>query len=145
MLSKKAQYSIQALLRLARDYAKGPIQIRQIAEDQNVPKKFLETILLDLKNEGILGSKKGKGGGYYLIKRPEEVDLASIIRLFDGAIALLPCATFKYYQPCNHCKDEAICGVRSVIRDLRDAMVQFLKNTSLQDILEREDRLKDIP
>ena len=131
MLSKKARYSIHALLRLAREPSNNPVQISRIASDQNIPKKFLESILLELKNEGILASKKGKGGGYYLIRKPEDINLADIIRHFDGAIALLACATYKYYQPCNHCKDELICGVRSVIRYLRDTMVNFLKGTSL--------------
>ena len=101
MLSKKAKYAINALVRLSKDYNNGPILIKEISESENIPRKFLESILLELKNAGILGSKKGKGGGYYLLKNPENVNLAEIIRLFDGALALLPCVTYKYYEKCG--------------------------------------------
>ena len=143
MLSKKTQYAIHALTHLAREYQKGPVLINTISERGNIPKKFLESILLELKNTGVLGSKKGKGGGYYLLKAPEEVNLADVIRQFEGAIALLPCVTFRYYEPCPHCKDEATCGLRSIIKDLRDEMVNILKKSSLRDILEREEWLKN--
>jgi Rrf2 family protein len=141
MLSKKAQYSIYALMHLAREYNNGPVLISNIAEKEKLPKKFLEAILLDLKNYGVVMSKKGKGGGYYLKKSPEEINLAEVIRLFDGAIALLPCATYKYYEACAFCRDENTCGVRSVIKDLRDETVNILKGTSLADILKREAKL----
>ena len=142
MLSKKTKYSLNALVKLAKEYNKGPILIREIAESENIPKKFLEVILLELKNIGIVSSKIGKGGGYYLIKRPEEVNLADIIRHFDGAIALIPCVTFRYYEKCPHNKDEKTCGLRSVIKEVRDAAVKILKNTTLADIIEREEKLK---
>lgn len=138
MLSKKTQYAIYALVRLAKDYQKAPLLIQTISTDEKLPKKFLESILLDLKNAGYVGSKKGKGGGYYLIKSPEEINLAEVIRLFDGAIALLPCASFKYYESCTHCKDENSCGVRQVIKELRDETVRILKQTSLAEIIRRE-------
>jgi Rrf2 family protein len=142
MLSKKTQYAIYALTYLAREYQKGPVLISNISESGAIPRKFLEAILLELKNTGTLGSKKGKGGGYYLLKDPSEVNLADIIRQFEGAIALLPCVTYKYYEPCPHCVDETTCGLRSIIRDLRDEMVKILKMSSLKDILEREEYLK---
>jgi len=141
MLSKKAQYSILALVKLAKEYNGGPILISHIARTENIPRKFLETILFDLKQMGILASKKGKGGGYFLIKKPEEINLADIIRHVDGAIALVPCATYKYYQPCQHCKDEMTCGIRSVIKDIRDETVNMLKKISLSDIIKREEKL----
>jgi Rrf2 family protein len=141
MLSKKAQYSILALVKLAREYNKGPVLISNISESENIPKKFLETILADLKQLGIIASKKGKGGGYYLIRMPQEINLAEIIRHVDGAIGLVPCVTYKYYQPCLHCKDESTCGIRSIIKDIRDETVNILKNISLSDILEREEKL----
>lgn len=141
MLSKKAQYSILALVRLAKDYESGPVLIDSISQSERIPKKFLESILFDLKQLGILGSKKGKGGGYFLIKDPKEVSLADIIRHIDGAIALIPCVTYKYYQPCQHCKDEVTCGIRSIIKDIRDETVNLLKNISLHDILTREEKL----
>ncbi len=143
MLSKKAQYSVLALVCLAKAYQKGPLLIRDISKSEQIPRKFLETILLELRKQGILGSKKGKGGGYFLIKDPKEVNLADIIRHFDGAIALMPCVTYKYYQPCLHGKDEPTCGIRSIIKDVRDEMVRILKNTTLSDILAREEQLEN--
>jgi Rrf2 family protein len=141
MLSKKAQYSILALVKLSREYNSGPILISNIAKTEHIPRKFLETILFDLKQMGILASKKGKGGGYFLIKKPEEINLADIIRHIDGAIALIPCVTYKYYQPCQHCKDEITCGIRSIVKDIRDETVNLLKKISLADILAREEQL----
>ncbi|MBI5540159.1 MAG: Rrf2 family transcriptional regulator [Bacteroidia bacterium] len=138
MISKKAQYSLYALTYLAKKYEHGPVLISEIAEAEKLPKKFLETILLELKNMGIVSSKKGKGGGYYLIKKPENVNFAEIIRFFDGAIALLPCVTYNYYEECNHCKDETTCGVRSVVKEIRDKTVAILKNTTLKDIIDKE-------
>jgi len=143
MLSKKTQYAIYALTFLAREYQKGPVLISKIAENGQIPRKFLESILLELKNTGTLGSRKGKGGGYYLLKSPEEVNLADIIRQFEGAIALLPCVTYRYYEPCPHCVNESTCGLRSIIKDLRDEMVKILKTNSLKDILDREEYLKN--
>jgi len=141
MLSKKAQYSILALVKLAKEYENGPVLISSISQSEKIPKKFLETILFDLKQLGILASKKGKGGGYFLIKKPEEINLADILRHIDGAIALIPCVTYKYYQPCQHCKDEVTCGIRSVIKDIRDETVNMLKKIRLSDILAREEQL----
>jgi Rrf2 family protein len=138
MLSKKTQYSLYALLHLAKQYGMGPVLISEIAEKEKIPRKFLENILLELKNNGFVGSKKGKGGGYYLIKNPEQINLADIIRLFDGAIALLPCAAYKYYQPCSHCRDEEKCGLRSVIKEIRDETVNMMKSKTLAGILEKE-------
>ncbi|MCS7004399.1 MAG: Rrf2 family transcriptional regulator [Cytophagales bacterium] len=144
MISKKTKYAIHALLYLAKKYESGELSlISQISEKENIPKKFLETILLDLKNAGILGSKKGKGGGYYLLKKPSEVNLAEIIRLFDGAIALVSCATYKYYEPCKECPDEAVCGIRDVFIDVRNETVKQLKQSTLANILERERILKE--
>lgn len=141
MLSKKAQYSILALVKLSKEYKNGPVLISKISQSERIPKKFLETILFDLKQLGILASKKGKGGGYFLIKNPEEINLADIIRHIDGAIALIPCVTYKFYQPCQHCKDEITCGIRSIIKDIRDETVNILKNITLSDILDREEKL----
>lgn len=142
MLSKKAQYALYALVHLAREQEHGPVLIRDIAEQEKLPRKFLEAILLELKTLGVLSSKKGKGGGYMLRRSPSEVNLAEIIRHFDGAIALLPCATYRYYEQCQHCKDESLCGIKSYVKDIRDETVSMLKNITLQDILNREAALK---
>ncbi len=142
MLSKKAKYAIHALIHLARRKEDGPILISSIAEEENIPQKFLEAILLDLKKDGVLASKKGKGGGYYLIKDPEEVNMADVMRLFDGAIAFLPCVTHKYYERCEECKDEETCGIRDAFLQVRNATVDILKASTLAKVIEREAALK---
>jgi Rrf2 family protein len=145
MLSKKAQYSFYALVYLAKEYQNGPVLIGDIAESEKIPKKFLEAILLELKRNGYVNSKKGKGGGYFLIKPPDQINLAEILRIFEGAIALLPCAAYKYYEPCTQCKDENSCGIRSIVKDLRDETVKFLKSYSLTDVINKEsDLLKSL-
>ncbi len=138
MLSKKAQYALYALVYLAREQSRGPMLIREIAEQEKLPRKFLEAILLELKTIGILSSRKGKGGGYILRRNPEDVNMAEIIRHFDGAIALLPCATYLYYEECQHCKDESTCGIKSYVKEIRDETVSMMKNITLKDILDRE-------
>ncbi len=146
MLSKKTKYAINALVYLAKEYEqenRDPIQISKIAESENIPRKFLEAILLDLRNAGILSSRKGKTGGYYLHKPPEEVNIADVMRLFDGAIALLPCVTFRYYERCEECKDEATCGIRDVFADVRNETVNMLKKATLKEIIERSKQLSE--
>ncbi|MDZ7847710.1 MAG: Rrf2 family transcriptional regulator [Owenweeksia sp.] len=145
MLSKRSKYAINALVYLARQARVNEdrkVQISEISEAQSIPKKFLETILLDLKNNGILGSKLGRGGGYYLRKDPEEVNLAEIHRIFDGAIGLLPCVTYQYYEKCEECKDEETCGIREAILEVRNKTVEIMKENSLLHILEVEDEKK---
>jgi Rrf2 family protein len=135
MLTKKTRYSILALTRLAKEYGKGTLLINEIAESEKIPKRFLESILLELKNNGFLGSKLGKKGGYYLIKKPDEVSLLEIIRLFEGAIALLPCISEKFYQSCEHCKDEETCSIRHTFKDIRDYTYNKLANTTLASLI----------
>lgn len=142
MLSKKTKYAINALVHLAKEYNKGPILISTIAEQEKIPQKFLEAILLDLKKAGILNSKKGKGGGYYLMKKPDQVSLAEVMRLFDGPIALLPCASYRYYERCEECKDEETCGIRDLFFEVRNKTVNQLKAGTLSNIMKREEKLK---
>lgn len=142
MLSKKTKYAINALVYLAKKPAREPVLISEIAEQEHIPKKFLETILLDLRNAGILNSKKGKGGGYYLIKHPSDVNLAEIIRYFDGAIGLLPCVTHKYYEKCDECKDEITCGIRHAFLAIRNETVEMLKKDTLEVLIKNELKLK---
>lgn len=142
MLSKKTKYAINALVYLAKKPAKEPVLISEIAQRENIPKKFLETILLDLRNAGILNSKKGKGGGYYLIKDPADVNLAEIVRYFDGAIGLLPCVTHKYYEKCAECEDEVTCGIRHAFLAIRNETVELLKKDTLEMIIKNEQKLK---
>ncbi|MBU0710734.1 Rrf2 family transcriptional regulator [bacterium] len=142
MLSKKTKYAIIALVRLAREYKQGALQIGVLAEEENIPKKFLEAILRDLKNAGILTSIKGRNGGYYLSQDPEKVNLATIIRLFNGPIAFIPCVTYLYYEACDVEKDEDLCGIRTVFKEVRDATVEIFKRATLAEIIRREDALR---
>lgn len=145
MLSKKAKYGINALLFLAQREGNEPVPIHRIADSENIPSKFLEGILLVLRKAGILGSKKGPSGGYYLLKDRSEVNLADVMRLFDGPIALLPCVTYKYYERCEECKDEESCGIRDLFLQLRNETVELLKESTLEDLLQREQRLLQDP
>ena len=143
MLSKKTKYAINALVYLARvKDEEGPVQISKIAESENIPRKFLEAILLDLKHAGILNSRKGKTGGYYLQKSAEDINMAEVMRLFDGPIALLPCVAHLYYERCEECVDEATCGIRDVFSDVRNETVNILKKATLAEIVKRSESLK---
>lgn len=137
MISKKTKYALKALIYLAREYDKGPILIADLAREENIPKKFLEFILLTLKNSGILMSRKGKGGGYYLGKAPRDVSLGKIIRILEGPLAPVPCVSETAYAKCEECGDEGTCGIRMVMKDVRDAMAEIFDNTTLADVLER--------
>jgi len=141
MLSKKSKYAIIALIHLAKRNNQGPIMIGQIAEEENIPKKFLEGILFELKNSGVVNSQRGKSGGYYLIKKPQDVHLAQIMRVFDGPIALIPCVTYQYYESCPECKDEKTCAIRKVFKDVRDATVEILKKATLAEMIHIEKKL----
>lgn len=138
MLSKKSKYAINALIQIAKNKNDVPVMSSEIAAQQNIPKKFLERILLDLKRANILDSKRGRHGGYYLSKSPEDINLADVMRLFDGAIAFLPCVTHDYYEPCEECKFEEQCGIRHAFMELKHMTVKFLKSCTLKDILQRE-------
>lgn len=144
MLSKKAKYAIHAMLRLAKERQSGPVPIGEIAEKENIPHKFLEAILLELKSNGYISSKKGRSGGYYLRKHPDEINLADIHRTIDGAIALLPCVTYNYYERCEECKDEETCAIRKAIKEVRDETVHILKRYTLTRLLEQEEFLKEL-
>lgn len=138
MLSKKTKYALHALTYLAKKDAKEPTLIVEIAQNANVPRKFLETILLDLKKQGVLNSKMGKGGGYSLRNEPKDIRISTIIRLFDGPIALLPCVSLNYYQRCEECTDELQCGLNKVMIDVRNETLKILENKSIQDIIDEE-------
>ena len=141
MLSKKTKYGLKALTYLARVKGKEPVQIAEIAKQENISQKFLESILLTLRRNGFLGSKKGKGGGYYLLQNPEDINLADVMRLLDGPIAFLPCVTYKYYERCEECKDEETCGIRDIFHEVRNKTVELLKKANLAEIIKRESHL----
>jgi Rrf2 family protein len=138
MLSKKTKYALHALTYLAKKEKSTPTLIVEIAAAANIPRKFLEAILLDLKKQGVLGSKMGKGGGYFLRHKPSEITLSGIIRSFNGPIAMLPCASLNYYEPCDECTDELICGLRKVMMGVRDETLKILENKTIQDIIDQE-------
>mgnify|MGYP000843876528 FL=1 len=143
MFSKKTKYAINALVYIAKKQDQQPTSVREISETQHIPLKFLEAILTELKNARILNSKKGKYGGYSLNGAPEEINMAKITRLFDGAIGLLPCVTHDYYEKCEECIDEETCGIRQVAMEIRNETVERLKSASLADIILREQKLKE--
>ena len=135
MISKKAKYALKALKVLARGYEKGPLLISNIAESENIPKKFLEAILLELRNHGILQSQKGKGGGYYLRVPPEQVTFAKIIRIIDGPIAPTLCVSLHFYGKCDDCVSEVECTLRNVMEQWRDANLSVLEQKTLMDLI----------
>ncbi|MGZ3884433.1 MAG: RrF2 family transcriptional regulator [Bacteroidia bacterium] len=142
MLQKKTKYAIKALIKLAKNYREQkPLRISQIAETENIPRKFLEAILVELRNEGFVSSKMGPAGGYTLTKHPEEIMLSNIIRATGGPIALLPCVSLNFYEPCHECPDELTCGLRDVVLEVREASIKILSKTSLADIIKREIKL----
>lgn len=134
MLSKKTKYGIKALTFLARQEDHTPIQIAEIAKSESISLKFLESILLLLRHSGFLGAKKGKGGGYYLIKEPKDINMAHVYRILEGPIALLPCASHNFYERCEDCTDEAACAVRKLMIEVRDNTLKILESNTLADI-----------
>lgn len=131
MLSKKTKYGLKALSYLARQEPNVPVLISDISESENISKKFLESILLTLKKSGILSSKKGKGGGYYLIKNPKDIKISTIIRLLEGPIAMLPCVSLNYYKKCDDCSSEERCGLNILMAEVRDSTLKILENKTL--------------
>lgn len=142
MLSKKSKYAIHALVYLAERQGQGPVQIGEIAAQQRIPKKFLETILLELKNARILNSKKGLGGGYYLQRKPEEINLTEVIRLTNGAIALLPCVSLNFYEACEECIDEQHCTIRATFLTIRDETLKLLTASNLAALVKRQKKTR---
>lgn len=137
MLSKKTKYAFKALIHLSENYARGPVLISEISMKKNIPLKFLENILLELRKAGVLESKKGKGGGYYFAVDPKDVSLAKVMRLLDGPIALLPCVSLNFYQKCEDC-DEQVCGLNRMMIQVRDATLQVLEHKTLADLCSKE-------
>ena len=134
MLTRKSKYGLKAMLLLAGEPDRRPVLIADLAERQQLPKKFLEAILLELKRHGLLGSKKGKGGGYFLGRDPSEITLGQVIRILDGPLALIPCVSQTAYMKCDECVDEQTCGIRLVMKEVRDATAHILDNTSLVNL-----------
>ena len=142
MLQKKSKYAIRALLALAQRPEQEPVLIADLAAQERIPKKFLEFILLVLRNKGILQSKRGRGGGYFLGRKPEAISLGEVIRALDGPLAPVPCVSHTAYRKCDECEDELTCGIRAVMNDVRDATAAIFDRESLADILRRIAKLQ---
>ena len=140
-LSKKTQYSLRALYALSRAYGRS-LLIADMAEQERIPKKFLEQILLKLKSQGLVSSKKGKGGGYALAGRPDTITLGQVIRMVEGPLAPLPCASETAYRKCDECIDDRYCETRLVMRDVRNATAHILDKTTLADACRRVDEAR---
>lgn len=134
MLSKKSQYAFKALTYLSERFNEGPVLISEIASKKKIPLKFLENILLELKKADILDSKKGKGGGYFLKKSPDKVKVATVIRLINGPIAMLPCVSLYFYERCKNC-NEKHCGLHDMMIQVRDATLNIVENRTLKDLV----------
>jgi len=135
VLTKKAKYALLAALHLARRESEGAVLIAEIAEAERIPKKFLETILLTMKNRGLLVSRKGRGGGYALARPAEQVSFGEIVRIMDGPLAPVPCVSLTAYRRCEECASEERCEIRGVMQRARDAISAVLDTTSLADAL----------
>ena len=134
MLSNKSKYGLKALLILAREAGRGPVLVAELAQREALPKKFLEAILLELKRRRIVESRKGKGGGYFLNRRPDDITFGEVIRALDGPLAAVPCVSQTAYMPCAECLDEETCGVRLAMKKVRDATARILDHTTLADV-----------
>lgn len=147
MLSNKAKYGLQALIYLAEaehGRAASPqragergVAAAEIAAHENISKKFLDAILNEMKNHGLLRAKKGKGGGFFLARPPSEIAVGHVLRALDGPLAPVACVSRTAYQPCANCQDEASCRIRMVMQDVREAIAGILDNTSLADMVAR--------
>ncbi|WP_299888962.1 Rrf2 family transcriptional regulator [uncultured Lacinutrix sp.] len=138
MLSKKTKYGIKALVHLGKKEERDPVQIANISKAENISQKFLESILLTLKKNGVLGSKKGKTGGYYLIKEPEDIKMADVMRALEGPIAMVPCVSLNFYERCDDCPDETVCAVHNLMLDVRDSTLKIFNNTTLSDLISQK-------
>lgn len=135
MLSQKAKYALKALFQLATAPPGTMMMVAEIAQRENAPKKFLELILLELKRDGLVFSLRGRNGGYALARSPAQITLGQVVRLMDGPLAPIPCASLSGYRPCSDCGDEDACAVRRVMREVRDAVAEILDNRSLADMV----------
>lgn len=136
MLSKKTKYGIKALTYLCKKGASHPVPIAEISHHENIPRKFLEAILLELKTDGILSAKKGKSGGYFLTQKPEDIYMSRILRLLNGPIAMIPCVSLNYYEKCDDCPDEETCGVNRLMLQVRDSALKILESRTLREVVD---------
>lgn len=143
-LSLRGEYALRALVVLGLNYDDSVVRIQAISEQQNIPKRFLEQILNDLKSAGVVESKRGVAGGYRLARPPEEITLASVVRHIEGALAPVSCVSERFYQKCS-CPDEARCAIRSVMKEIRDAVVKIAERVTVAELCERSRQLQQAP
>src|SRR5271166_2210711 len=143
-LSLRGEYALRALLVLGLNYEQPVVRIQTISDQQNIPKRFLEQILNDLKSAGIVQSRRGVAGGYRLAKRPEEITLAAVVRHIEGALAPVSCVSEKFYEKCS-CPDESRCAIRSVMKEIREAVVRIAERVTIAELCERWRKLEHTP
>ena len=143
-LSVRGEYALRALLVLGLNYDQPVVRIQTISDQQNIPKRFLEQILNDLRSAGIVQSRRGVAGGYRLARRPEEITLAVVIRHIEGALAPVSCVSERFYEKCS-CPDESRCPIRSVMKEVREAVVRIVERLTIADLCERSRRLQQEP
>jgi Rrf2 family protein len=142
-LSLRGEYALRALLVLGLNYKQPIMRIQAISRQQNIPKRFLEQILNDLKSAGVVESKRGVAGGYRLARPPQDISLATVVRHLEGALAPVSCVSERFYEKCS-CPDEARCAIRNVMKEVRDAVVNIVERLTVADLCERARRLQDI-
>lgn len=140
-LSLRGEYALRALVVLGLNHGKNVLRIQAISEQQNIPKRFLEQILNDLKSAGIVESRRGMAGGYRLSKPPDQISLATVIRHIEGPLAPVSCVSEKFYSRCS-CPDESKCSIRSVMKDVREAIVQILEGVTVAELCQRAQQLE---
>ncbi|MEI6783113.1 MAG: Rrf2 family transcriptional regulator [Verrucomicrobiota bacterium] len=143
-LSLRGEYALRAMLVLGLNYEQPVVRIQAISDQQNIPKRFLEQILNDLKSAGIVQSRRGVAGGYRLAKKPDQITLAAVVRHIEGALAPVSCVSEKFYEKCS-CPDESRCAIRSVMKEVRDAIVAIVERVTIADLCERSRKLQQEP
>jgi Rrf2 family transcriptional regulator, cysteine metabolism repressor len=143
-LSLRGEYALRAMLVLGLNYEQSVVRIQTISDQQNIPKRFLEQILNDLKSAGLVQSRRGVAGGYRLARRPEQITLASIVRHVEGALAPVSCVSEKFYEKCS-CPDESRCAIRSVMKEVREAIVSIAERVTVAELCLRAKKLQEEP
>lgn len=143
-LSVRGEYALRALLVLGVNYDQQVVRIQTISEQQNIPKRFLEQILNDLKSAGVVESRRGVAGGYRLARNPKEIALAVVVRHIEGALAPVSCVSERFYEKCT-CPDESRCAIRSVMKEVREAVVRIMEKTTIAELCNRWQRLQQEP
>jgi Rrf2 family transcriptional regulator, cysteine metabolism repressor len=143
-LSLRGEYALRAMLVLGLNYEQPVVRIQTISDQQNIPKRFLEQILNDLKSAGLVQSKRGMAGGYRLARKPEQITVASIVRHIEGALAPVSCVSEKFYEKCS-CPDESRCAIRSVMKEVREAIVSIAERVTVAELCLRAKNLQEEP